>query len=371
MEIFDIDTKLLERPEAANARSVGLLTAKQEAMKSARRLVKLGRPLQFLVAGVSFLHIWYQISLVRPAGVAALELWPSVHHVANGILTGAVDLVLIYLITTRSAAAFAGGKAAHRAVWFFYVLTAILNGVFMLQFSPSTPKMALEVIPALDLFKTILLALLIPVSLVSIENAHQAAATARLKLLVEIATLEGALKHVGGTESNETAPADTIHSDGPSTAQNGAYSVLAQVNEPHEFAPAQTFTLDDARRVMGEELPWLTDMEQLNAARAKRGLEVDVEAFLRPERGTVTEKPLDVIPAPDTDNELASAAALINGAFRNIVQPAAGYDGNAIYDYVEAYKRKHGKPDWQEIGNHFNLSADAARAKYRRAASKQ
>src|SRR5690242_20437956 len=53
-DLFAIDSALLSKPEAVNARNGGLKTAKQEALKSAERLVKYGRPLQFVIAIVSF-----------------------------------------------------------------------------------------------------------------------------------------------------------------------------------------------------------------------------------------------------------------------------------------------------------------------------
>src|SRR5688500_14802983 len=99
LHLFNFDASLMASPEAQRAHKIGLLRAKSEALKSAQRLVSLGRPLLFGVLAVSFVHLWHQVALIKPAGIEALILPAIVHHISAGLLTLAVDAVALYLVS--------------------------------------------------------------------------------------------------------------------------------------------------------------------------------------------------------------------------------------------------------------------------------
>jgi hypothetical protein len=77
------------------------------------------------------------------------------------------------------------------SVWFFYLLTAALNSLFVLSYTPGLPTQVQSITPALSLLGAILLGLLVPVSIAALERARQVADVARLSLLVEVETLRG------------------------------------------------------------------------------------------------------------------------------------------------------------------------------------
>jgi hypothetical protein len=207
VDLFHFDSGLLDTPEAKRAHRIGLLRAKSEALTSANRLSVVARPLLFGVLGVSFVHIWHQIALIKPASVPALTLDPWFYHVTAALLTLCVDAVALYLVSTRSTSAYAGDTRQHKAVWFFYVLTALLNGIFVLNYAPNLPDWITALVPLLNLVTAILLALLIPVSISAVETAYQTVEAARLALLVEVATLEGIVNAERPTAPRVSAPA--------------------------------------------------------------------------------------------------------------------------------------------------------------------
>jgi hypothetical protein len=209
VDLFRFDSGLLDTPEAKRAHRIGLLRAKSEALSSANRLSVVARPLLFGVLGVSFVHIWHQIALIKPASVPALTLDPWFYHVTAALLTLCVDAVALYLVSTRSTSAYAGDTRQHKAVWFFYVLTALLNGIFVLNYAPNLPDWITALVPLLNLVTAILLALLIPVSISAVETAHQTVEAARLALLVEVATLEGIVNAERGIVTATERPTAT------------------------------------------------------------------------------------------------------------------------------------------------------------------
>lgn len=187
-----IDPALLERPEAQAARQRGLLRAKHDALRSAEGLVGWARPLLIGVLTVSFLHLWHQIARIAPAGVPALPLPAWTHWFSAALLTLSVDATPLYLVATRSAAQYArlGGQGS-AAVWFFYLLTAALNSLFVLSYTPELPRAVQAITPTLSLVGAVLLGLLVPISIGTLEHARQVADVARLSLLVEVETLRG------------------------------------------------------------------------------------------------------------------------------------------------------------------------------------
>jgi hypothetical protein len=191
IDLFQLDMDLLTTPDAQQARHEGVLRAKSEALKTAQHLVAWGRPLLFSVLVVSFVHVLHGIAAIKPAGIPALDLPPWMYHGSAGLLTLAVDAVAWYLVSTRSVAAYAGDTRHHYAVWFYYVLTALLNGTFVFSHMPGLPDLVQVVLPGVNLLTGILLALLIPVSIAAVESAHQTIEAARLALLIECSTLRG------------------------------------------------------------------------------------------------------------------------------------------------------------------------------------
>ena len=171
---LSIDPALLERPEAQAARQRGLLRAKHDALRAAEGLVGWARPLLIGVLIVSFLHLWHQIARIAPEGVPALPLPAWTHWLSAALLTISVDATALYLVATRSAAQYArlGGQGA-LSVWFFYLLTAALNSLFVLSYAPGLPAQVQSITPALSLLGAVLLGLLVPVSIAALERARQ------------------------------------------------------------------------------------------------------------------------------------------------------------------------------------------------------
>jgi hypothetical protein len=199
---LSIDPALLDRPEAQAARQRGLLRAKHDALRAAEGLVGWARPLLIGVLIVSFLHLWHQIARIAPAGVPALPLPAWTHWLSAALLTISVDATALYLVATRSAAQYArlGGQGAV-SVWFFYLLTAALNSLFVLSYTPGLPTQVQAITPTLSLLGAILLGLLVPVSIAALERARQVADVARLSLLVEVETLRGIVAQGAGHDT--------------------------------------------------------------------------------------------------------------------------------------------------------------------------
>jgi hypothetical protein len=204
---LSIDPALLDRPEAQAARQRGLLRAKADALRSAEGLVGWARPLLIGVLIVSFLHLWHQIARIAPEGVPALPLPAWTHWLSAALLTISVDATALYLVATRSAAQYArlGGQGAV-SVWFFYLLTAALNSLFVLSYTPGLPTQVQSITPALSLLGAILLGLLVPVSIAALERARQVADVARLSLLVEVETLRGIVTQGAGHDTPANRP---------------------------------------------------------------------------------------------------------------------------------------------------------------------
>ena len=208
--LLSIDPALLDSPEAQAARQRGLLRAKHDALRAAEGLVGWARPLLIGVLIVSFLHLWHQIARIAPEGVPALPLPAWTHWLSAALLTISVDATALYLVATRSAAQYArlGGQGAV-SVWFFYLLTAALNSLFVLSYAPGLPTQVHAITPALSLLGAILLGLLVPVSIAALERARQVADVARLSLLVEVETLRGIVAQAtSGTRHSDKASRD-------------------------------------------------------------------------------------------------------------------------------------------------------------------
>jgi hypothetical protein len=224
-QAFTIDEALLEHPAAQRAHQRGLLRAKTEALRAAEGLIGWARPLLVGVLIVSFLHLWHQIARIAPAGVAALPLPAWTHWLSAALLTASVDATAVYLVATRSSAQYARlGEQGRGAVWFFYLLTAALNSVFVLTYTPGLPPPVQAITPMLSLTGALLLGLLVPVSIAALERARQIVDVARLSLLVEVETLRGIVAQGIGAQETSTQEPDSSPSavtpatDAPVTA---------------------------------------------------------------------------------------------------------------------------------------------------------
>jgi len=206
-QAFTIDEALLEHPAAQRAHQRGLLRAKTEALHAAEGLIGWARPLLVGVLIVSFLHLWHQIARIAPTGVAALPLPAWTHWLSAALLTASVDATALYLVATRSSAQYARlGEQGRGAVWFFYLLTAALNSVFVLTYTPGLPPPVQAITPILSLTGALLLGLLVPVSIAALERARQVVDVARLGLLVEVETLRGIVTQETGTPEPGSSP---------------------------------------------------------------------------------------------------------------------------------------------------------------------
>ena len=210
-QMLSIDPALLQTPAAQRARQRGLLRAKVEALHATERLIGWARPLLCGVLIVSFLHLWHQIARIAPAGVPPLPLPAWTHWLSAALLTASVDATALYLVATRSAAQYARmGDQGRGAVWFFYLLTAALNSLFVLSYAPGLPQAVQTITPALSLLGALLLGLLVPVSIASLQRARQVADVARLTLLVEVETLLGVIAEGQPGDGPQPAPAPIL-----------------------------------------------------------------------------------------------------------------------------------------------------------------
>jgi hypothetical protein len=239
---LSIDPALLERPEAQAARQRGLLRAKHDALRAAEGLVDWARPLLIGVLIVSFLHLWHQIARIAPEGVPALPLPAWTHWLSAALLTISVDATALYLVATRSAAQYArlGGQGAV-SVWFFYLLTAALNSLFVLSYTPGLPTQVQSITPALSLLGAILLGLLVPVSIAALERARQVADVARLSLLVEVETLRGVVASEQAEHSSDSAPGRVLRA----STQPAALTEQLPLERAGEAGRPLSYSVDD------------------------------------------------------------------------------------------------------------------------------
>lgn len=252
---FALDPALLAQPAAQAARQKGLLRAKTEALHATEGLIQWARPLLIGVLIVSFLHLWHQIARIAPAGVPALPLPAWTHWLSAALLTASVDATALYLVATRSSAQYARlGEQGRGAVWFFYLLTAALNSVFVLTYTPGLPTEVQAITPVLSLVGALLLGLLVPVSIAALERARQVADVARLSLLVEVETLRGIVQDApppmpAAQPHDPPSPAASDHTDLPIALGISGISPTVQDRAcPQCHAPLNAAQYGAARR---------------------------------------------------------------------------------------------------------------------------
>lgn len=195
LAIFHIDADDLDSDTARRARWRGLWEAKTEAMQSAARLSRWGLPLLVFILLVSGLHVWETIAAIRPAFVPHwTPHWAAYYGVA-ALFTVGIDLAALYLVAANSTLALAGMQRRQGALWFLLVTTFLLNAAFIVRFAPELPAgLRAMVLPALDVAFVVLLPAFIPIGLLAVESSRSRLNAARLRLLVEVRTLEALLE---------------------------------------------------------------------------------------------------------------------------------------------------------------------------------
>jgi hypothetical protein len=210
-DLFMFDSALLASPEGQKAYHAGLLRAKQEALYAARQLVQVGRPLFVAVLAVSFLHVFHTIAQIAPADIPAIQLPNWLYYLTAALLTLAIDAIALYCVSVKSVSAYAGNTQRQRLVWFFYVLTALLNGMFFLAYLPGLPAWTDGVATIFRLVIAILLTLLVPISIMAVETAHKTVDATRLALLIEVSTLQGIVQADQAAKEQSAHPVATPH----------------------------------------------------------------------------------------------------------------------------------------------------------------
>ncbi|NNJ13299.1 hypothetical protein EKD04_023525 [Chloroflexales bacterium ZM16-3] len=108
----------------------------------------------------------------RPAPAADDDLVETLAGTPHRLIIGHTRGGKTTLIHHMATAWAAQGSAA---VWFFYLLTAAINSLFVLSYSPGLPSQVQAITPGLSLLGAILLGLLVPVSIAALERARQVA----------------------------------------------------------------------------------------------------------------------------------------------------------------------------------------------------
>jgi len=211
MRLLQIDPVLLQGPRAQLAWLEEVLKAKRWMLIEAWALSLLGLPLQAGVIGVSVVHIWQQMGQILPPNVVPLVLDAWVYHDSALAFTVSIDLALLYIILSAGLMLFiqdAGAAALHRgdSRWFFYVLTGLLNGLFVITYSPGVAPMITDYIAPIRLLVALMLACLIPVAVQGIEAAKRRTTTAKVALGVECGAIRGALEDMREAQAKMVAP---------------------------------------------------------------------------------------------------------------------------------------------------------------------
>lgn len=191
LAIFEIDADTLNSDAARRARWAGLRLAKQQAMRTAAVLSWLGLPLLIFILLVSGLHVWETIAGIRPAWVQEWRPHWAAYYIVAALFTVGIDLAALYLMAANNTLAFAGMRREYRAVGCFLVATFLLNAAFVVRYASDLPVSLRDVaLPVLDILFAIILPAFIPISLLAVEHARERLGAARLRLLVDVRTLE-------------------------------------------------------------------------------------------------------------------------------------------------------------------------------------
>lgn len=194
-DLLALPDDLLATPAARRALQSGLLAAKRSALASAERLARAGWPLLIAIIGVSFIHIWDVIALIRPAFVHELVLPEGLYHLTAAAQTVAIDAAALYCVAAAALAGATSGTTGPRwGIRFFLLLTFLLNAAYIVRYAPALdPQIRAAVLPALDLLFAVALPAFIPSAIVSVERGRAELERCRLLLLVETTALEALL----------------------------------------------------------------------------------------------------------------------------------------------------------------------------------
>lgn len=250
--IADIELDL-STPTAKKALYVGLLEAKQEALKRVERLRFIGTPLLFGVIAVSFVHIWESISVFVPEGVEPLKLPGYVHHTTAGAFTLAIDAVAAYIAFSNATTHLANvNKDEKVRIWFFYVLTFVLNAMFMVRHAPTlSADFKGAVLPVLDFAIVFILPAFIFMAMHAIEHAGRVLTDVQLQLKAEISVVSemlgrGNVPNNASQRQNGRAPVVKVVSpQQPEQAARDALPVPEQADGPAIGGRRRAYELPD------------------------------------------------------------------------------------------------------------------------------
>ena len=189
--IFTFDReKLLKRPSARLAYFRGIASTKESMLRIARFMRPVGLFLLFCVILVSALHILTTIAQYTPHGVSTLEIPDGLWHVSAGALTIAIDAIALYVFMTSIVSYFANVQRRIPLIWFFIVLTGLLNGVFYVEVATGIPAgLSQFVNESFSTLFIVFMTLLFPVSMLTIKDAIKVIEESRIALEIESVTL--------------------------------------------------------------------------------------------------------------------------------------------------------------------------------------
>lgn len=207
-DILSINADWRNNRESTIARYAGIKAAKSHAAIEITNLLYWGRKLSYAVIFVSAIHIWETVSRIAPENATALLLWPAVYHVAALLFTVIIDIVAVFLLKAETALAYTKNNP-NKAIWFFYFVTAVLNGAFIAANSPdATAALKNGLVEWYGNLFIILLPLTVPVALWAIERTNQRLEVGKITLTVDIATLDGLIR--SNKNNAETAPLNRV-----------------------------------------------------------------------------------------------------------------------------------------------------------------
>lgn len=207
-DILAVNADWRQNRESTIARYKGLVSAKRYAYTETERLLSWGRWLSWPVIFVSAIHIWESVSRIAPEGVTALHLPDWAYHTAAFLFTVLIDIVAVYLLKSNTALAYTSNRN-NQSIWFFYILTALLNASFIAGNSPdATAIFKAGIVEVLGNMFIILLPITVPIAIWAIEQSNQKLEASKITLSVDIATLNGLIVSNERANSGNSASID-------------------------------------------------------------------------------------------------------------------------------------------------------------------
>lgn len=193
-DVLSIDVLWRDSKPATIARYKGILTAKSYALQQTSKLLFFGRKLSWCVVFISALHIYETVASISPGFVPGLRLPSVVYYSAALLFTVLIDTVAVFLLKASTTLAYSGARG-NKAIWFFYGLTAFLNGSFIAANTPQmTESLRSFLLGAYGNMFIFLLPLSVPIAMWAIEDTVKTLEVAKLKLTVDTSTLHGMLQ---------------------------------------------------------------------------------------------------------------------------------------------------------------------------------